>query len=99
MQKHLVLFSLLVCFFLSCSKPDKKKAEHRVAFLDAFQDETIDRARVGFFEALKNQGFGTTEHPLNILYKNAQGSASTLNLALSYIQQQEPELIGTSTTL
>ena len=70
-----------------------------IGFLDAFQDETIDQARVGFLAALSRKGFDEQHKTLKVLYKNAQGSEVNLNLALSYLIHQNISLLATNTTL
>ncbi len=99
MRKFLILFSFPLLFLLSCSAPRVKKLTPLVAFLDAFQDETIDQARIGFFAALAHEGYDPAHETLNILYKNAQGSPQALNLALSYLVHQPVSLLATNTTL
>lgn len=99
MRKFLILFSLTGIIFISCSKPGIKKIVPEIGFLDAFQDETIDQARVGFLDALKENGFDDRKGSLKVLYKNAQGSPATLNLALSYLLHQPLNLLATNTTL
>lgn len=99
MRKILLLFSLTVFIFLSCSKSGLKKNIPVIGFLDAFQDETIDQARVGFLAALSGAGYDTKNKTLIVLSKNAQGSPATLNLALSYLLHQNLNLIATNTTL
>ncbi|MBA2406791.1 MAG: hypothetical protein H0V65_02180 [Chitinophagales bacterium] len=52
MRTFLIL--IIVCCALSCSnesKPEESKVPV-IAFLDAFQDETIEQAKKGFFDSL-----------------------------------------------
>jgi len=70
-----------------------------IGFLDAFQDETIDQAHIGFLKALSKAGFDEKNKTLVVLYKNAQGNEATLNLALSYLLHQNLRLLATNTTL
>lgn len=99
MRKFLFLFSLTAFLFLSCSKTDKKNNVFIIGFLDAFQDETIDQAHIGFIKALSDGGFNEKDKTLVVLYKNAQGNEATLNLALSYLLHQNLRLLATNTTL
>ena len=99
MRKFLILFSLTAFIFLSCSKSGKKNNVPVIGFLDAFQDETIDQAHIGFIKALSKGGFNEKDKTLVVLYKNAQGNEATLNLALSYLLHQNLRLLATNTTL
>ena len=51
-----ILYTLIViCFFTGCNS--KKSSIPVVAFIDAFQDNTIAQAKQGFFDALQQDGF------------------------------------------
>lgn len=99
MRKILILFSLPLLFLLSCSGPRVKKDVPLIGFLDAFQDETIDQARLGFLAALSHEGYDAPHGTLHLLYKNAQGSPQALNLGLSYLLNQPIRLLAANTTL
>ncbi len=70
-----------------------------VAFLDAFEDNTLGVARKGFWDALKDSGFSEEQKTINVLYRNAQGDIPKLTLALKYFNDQKPDLIATCPTL
>jgi len=96
------LLLLNTILFLSCSGPGKKTNNARartVAFLEAFEDPTIARARQGFFDALESNGHSAKNGTLKVIYKNAEGNPGTMNLAVSYILSRHPDLVATSTTV
>jgi putative tryptophan/tyrosine transport system substrate-binding protein len=98
MRKNYYLFLLsilLVCF--SCSQ--QKKSVPVVAFLDAFQDETLAQAKTGFFDALKKNGFSEDSGTIKVIYRNAQGDIPTLTQAVDYFISQKVDLIATNATL
>ncbi len=100
-------FLTFVLLFFSCSgtgdgNGNSLSNDHKtikIAFLDAFQDVTIEQAKQGFINALKDQGFDEKNHTLEIIYKNAQGSIPTMSQEISYFLSQNVRLIATNTTL
>lgn len=99
MKKAWLAFSLV--FFIACSTPSEKgkTVVPVVGFLDAFQDETIDQARQGFFAALDKNGFSEDSVTLRIIYRNAQGDIPTLTQSADYLISQKVNLIATNATL
>jgi putative ABC transport system substrate-binding protein len=93
-----VLFSILsILIFASCN--NKKSDVPVIAFIDAFEDNTIARAKQGFFDALKQNGFDEKKGNISIIYRNAQGDIPTLTQITKYMISQDPTLIATSPTL
>jgi len=83
---------------ISCqSNPDQGAPV--VGFVEAFEDATIASARLGFLDALRDSGYHESDGTLNVIHRNAQGDAATLNQIVSYLNSQQVNLIGTSTTL
>ncbi|MFN5325246.1 MAG: ABC transporter substrate-binding protein [Bacteroidota bacterium] len=70
-----------------------------VGFLDFIQDSTIDMARKGFYDALRNKGFSEDKKTVRFVYSNAQGDIPTLNQSCDYILSSDPDLIATNVTL
>lgn len=70
-----------------------------VGFVDAFEDATISRARDGFTDALKKNGFSEDQKAIKIIYRNAQGDIPTLTQIANYFVSEKTDLIATSTTL
>lgn len=88
---------LLMCILVGCqSLPTDIPT---VGFIDAFEDETLAQARLGFFEALAKQGFSEKKGTLKIVYRNAQGDIPTLVQITDYMLAQKVQLIATNPTL
>ena len=89
------------CFFLfvgfSCNTPSKD-GKITIAFLDAFEDATIAKAKQGFFVALKDSGFNP-ETNIEVIYRNAQGDIPILSQSVDYFISQNVAMIATNTTL
>jgi putative ABC transport system substrate-binding protein len=96
-MKNIFVTLLLSTILLSC---ESKKADvPTVAFIDAFQDNTIAKAKEGFFAALAENGFDEKKGTLNVIYRNAQGDIPTLTQIAKYMISQKPTLIATCPTL
>lgn len=93
-MKPIYCLLLSICFF-SCSTKNNLPT---VAFIDAFEDNTIGKAKQGFFDALKKNGFSEEQKNINVIYRNAQGSDITLNQIVQYCKAQKPTLIATCPT-
>ena len=70
-----------------------------VGFADAFQDNTIEQAKTGFIDALKQEGFDETKGAIKIIYRNAQGSIPTLTQIIKYFIAQPVTLIAASPSI
>jgi putative ABC transport system substrate-binding protein len=93
---------LPIAFFIlliGCHSPESSQKIPKIGFLDAFQDETIFEAKKGFIAALEEKGYSEKNKTLEVIYKNAQGSIPTLNQEISYLLDQNLELLATNTTL
>jgi putative ABC transport system substrate-binding protein len=99
MNKIVIL--IIICCSLSCSNKTKsgKFKLPVIAFLDAFQDETIEEAKKGFFDALKNHGYSEENHTIKVIYRNAQGDIPTLTQVADYFVSEKVTLIATNATL
>ena len=93
------IFMLLSCSILLASCESKKAGVPTVAFMDAFQDNTIAKAKQGFFDALAENGFDEKKGSLNVIYRNAQGDIPTLTQIAKYMISQQPTLIAACPTL
>jgi len=96
LKKNLTLLFVLVVF-VSCNS--QKSKVPMVGFVDAFEDETISQARVGFVDALKKNGFSDEEKTVVIKYRNAQGDIPTLTQIVNYFISKKVDLLATCTTL
>lgn len=90
---------LLAGFVVSCQSPKKPGGTPVVGFVEAFEDATIGQAYQGFIDALSDSGYREQDGTLQVIHRNAQGDAATLNQIISYFNSQQVNLIGTSTTL
>ena len=92
---------MLLIFISSCNQTNSNTDQKIpvIGFLDFIQDPTIELAKDGFFDALKENGFSTTDSTIEIVYANAQGDIPTLNQSCDFILSKNPVLIGTNVTL
>lgn len=63
-----------------------------------FVDATLDKAKQGFFDALKEKGFENGK-TIEVIERNAQGDNATLNQSLEYFISQQVSLIATNPTV
>lgn len=96
-QNPLLLFYLL--FVLCSCSPEKKNTVPVIGFLDLLQDETLEQAKLGFFDALKSAGFDEKNKSLEVIYRNAQGDQPSLLQACDYMISKNVDLIATNPTL
>lgn len=88
-----IKFLLFSVIFISCkSKNDNVPT---IAFVDAFEDNTIAKAKQGFFDALKKDGFSEDQKTINVIYRNAQGNIPTLTQIIQYAKSEKVSLIAT----
>ncbi len=89
---------LFAVYLLSACTPAGKKVPV-IGFVDAFEDATIARARTGFTDALKNNGYSEAGNTVKIEYRNAQGSIPTITQIVNYFINKPVNLLATCTTL
>jgi putative ABC transport system substrate-binding protein len=94
-----ILFFIVIGFFISCGSKSKDKSVPVVGFLDLLNDETLEQAKQGFYDALKENGFDESKKNIQIIYRNAQGDQPSLIQACDYILSKDPVLIATNPTL
>ncbi len=90
-----IYYFLISIILFSCTPKNNLPT---VAFVDAFEDNTIGKAKQGFFDALKKNGFSEEQKNINVIYRNAQGSDITLNQIIQYCKSQKPTFIATCPT-
>ncbi len=90
---------LILVLLCSCHNTGKKASVPVIGFVDAFQDETIEQAKTGFFDALQQQGFSENNGTIKVTYRNAQGDIPTLTQAVDYLVSEKVDLIATNATL
>ncbi|MFM7709971.1 MAG: ABC transporter substrate binding protein [Ferruginibacter sp.] len=91
---RLLLF-LLILFSCNGGHHTNQSNIPVVAFIDAFEDNTLKQARQGFWDALSKQGFSENKKSIRVIYRNAQGDNTALLQALNFIISQQPTLIAT----
>ncbi len=70
-----------------------------VGFAQMIDDNTVDQARMGFFDALREAGYADSAGTMTTLYRNAQGDIPSLNQIMDYFVAEHVTLIGANTTL
>lgn len=91
------LIVILSVFMICCARKDS--AVPVLGFADAFQDVTIEQAKNGFMDALKENGFDEQKGTLKLIYRNAQGNIPTLTQIINYFTASKVDLIATCPTL
>ncbi len=87
-----ILLMSVIFFIFSCKEKNNLPT---VAFIDAFEDNTIAKAKQGFFDALKKNGFSEEQKTINVIYRNAQGNIPTLTQIVQYCKSEKVNLIAT----
>ncbi len=90
-----LLLGLII--FCNCNSP--KDNIPTIGFADAFEDNTIEQAKQGFFDALKKNGYSEQDHTLKVIYRNAQGEIPKLPLSIKYFASEKVTLIATNPSL
>lgn len=99
MKMYYSLITLFVSLLFFTCQSGKRPETPTVGFVEAFEDATISQAYQGFVAALRDSGYSEDAGTLELIHRNAQGDASTLNQIISYFNSQALDLVGTSTTL
>src|SRR3984957_20218427 len=90
-----LLFSLVI--FCNCNTP--KNNVPVIGFADALEDNTLEQAKQGFFDALKKNGYSEQDNTLKVIYRNAQGDIPKLTLSIKYFISEKVTLIATNPSL
>jgi putative ABC transport system substrate-binding protein len=94
------LLSILLLSLLMYSCADTNPTDVPVVgFVDGFEDETLDQARQGFYDALAAGGFSESDSTVRIIYRNAQGNIPTLTQIVQYYMSEKVDLMATNPTL
>ncbi|MFI5218203.1 MAG: ABC transporter substrate-binding protein [Bacteroidia bacterium] len=98
-----IIYSILsLVIFISCSPKKKDNDVHKIpviGFLDFVEDETLAKAKQGFYDALEKNGFSEKDSTIEIIYTNAQGDIPTLSQACDLLISKQVDLIAANTTL
>jgi putative tryptophan/tyrosine transport system substrate-binding protein len=96
-MKKWIILSGITLFLFACNQ--KESGVPVLGFVDAFQDNTIEQAKIGFIDALKAEGFDEQKTTLKIIYRNAQGNIPTLTQIVNYFIASKVNLIATNPSL
>ncbi|RKR83168.1 putative ABC transport system substrate-binding protein [Mucilaginibacter gracilis] len=96
-KKVLLLLTLISLLLTACSS--KKSDVPTIGFVDALEDATLAKARTGFVDALKNNGFSEDQKNVKIIFRNAQLSQPVLGQIVNYFISEKVDLLATCTTL
>ena len=99
LKKILQFLTFVMLVSLSACTNNQQEGVPTVGFVDAFEDSTIEQAKIGFLAALKEGGFSEEEQTMNLIYRNAQGDIPTLTQIIRYMITQEVDFIATSPSL
>ena len=95
--RYIQLLALFWVSLMACT--DQEDGILKIGFVDAFEDSTIEQAKIGFLDALKAAGFSEEEETIEVIYRNAQGDIPTLTQIVRYMIAQEVTLIATNPSL
>ncbi len=99
---RLLLFTLVIpiaIFFASGCSDTKGPIIPTIGFVQYLEDPTINEARTGFYDALREAGFSEDSGTVKIIYRNAQLDQATLGQILDYFVAQKVDAIAANTTL
>lgn len=95
--KIIIFFGILFLLY-SCHQKSGKGIPV-IGFVDAFEDETIGQARIGFVQALADSGYSDKDKTVEIVFRNAQGDIPTLTQIVNYFISKKVDLIATNSTI
>jgi len=102
MKKHLSLISasfvLLSVLLISFGCSEKKKSVPTIGYVQMLEDATIDEAKRGFLEAIKDAGYEDGKN-VTIDFQNAQNDMVLLNQILDKFIADKVDLIAANTTV
>lgn len=101
-MSRIIYLILSLVIFISCNLKKKDNDERKIpviGFLEFVEDETLAKAKQGFFDALEKNGFSENDSTIQIIYTNAQGDIPTLGQACDLLISKQVDLIAANTTL
>jgi putative ABC transport system substrate-binding protein len=94
-----VMLLLVNCFCnFGCGSPSSTPSRPKIGYVLMVRDATLEEARRGFFDALKDSGYEAGK-TLDVIDQNAEGDISNLNQILDYCLSQKVSLIATNPTV
>lgn len=97
----LAILPLLLTACLSasgCGGSSESPARPKIGYVLMVRDATLEEARRGFFDALKDSGYEAGK-TLDVIDQNAEGDVANLNQILDYCLSQKVSLIATNPTV
>ncbi len=102
MKKHISLFSsalvILTVWLFSYGCQQKPKSIPTIGYVQMLEDATIDEAKQGFLDAIKDGGFENGKN-VAIDFQNAQNDMVLLNQILDKFIADKVDLIAANTTV
>ncbi|MEX1189281.1 MAG: ABC transporter substrate-binding protein [Bacteroidia bacterium] len=91
-----LFYLFFISILISCSSSSSQQV--KIGFVDALEDETLAKARQGFFVALKDSGY-VKDKNMEVIYRNAQNDLPVLTQSVDYLVSQHVDVIATNATL
>ncbi len=95
-MKYLIICVCAIVLFAGCSTNNNLPT---IGFVDAFEDNSLAQAKMGFTDALAKNGFSEEKKTINFLYKNAQGSTPAITQIVQYFKGKNVNCIATCPTI
>jgi len=89
-----IAFCILLATIFGCSPGERKTT---IGYIQITEDEVLNKAKKGFFEALSDSGFVDGQN-IKIIDNNAQGDLSMIPTILQSFKSQGVNLIVTNST-
>jgi putative ABC transport system substrate-binding protein len=83
----------------ACGNGKTEEGKIKIGFVEAFEDPTLEQAKTGFFDGLKEGGFSEEKGNMKVLKKNAQGDFPALVQAIDFLSKEKVSILATSATL
>lgn len=98
---HSGIFWIILAGFLivSCKQDKTTDDKFKIGFVEAFEDPTLEDAKRGFFEGLKQGGYSVEKGNIEVIEKNAQGDFAALVQAIDNLSISGVDLLATSASI
>lgn len=81
------------------SQGESKKKIPTIGYIQVFEDQTLDAARKGFIDALKENGFNEDSGTVSIIFRSAQNEQANIPQILDYFIGEKVDAIATNPTV
>ena len=81
------------------NKSPSEKKTPTVGYIQVFEDQTLDAARKGFVDALKENGFNEDSGTVKIIFRSAQNDQANIPQILDYFIGEKVDAIATNPTV